>query len=457
LIYTQYFDDNEAILESLKDDLIITDINGTILKATKSTADIYGIKYEDLIGTSIYELERAGILTPILTPLVIQKKEKVTLVQLTMTGKKLLVTGIPVFNEQGDIYRVVSYSYDVTDLLDIQNYLHHMQDELGRVKLEIQSERQQKISSVGLIADDPTMRKIMETVHQVAEVDVNTVLLGESGVGKTAIARYIHNQGSRRKGPFIEVNCGSIPESLFEAEFFGYEAGSFTGAKKSGKIGLVELAERGTLFLDEVGELSLENQVKFLKFIEEKQFYRVGGTKPRKVNVRLIAATNRNLEELVEEKRFRQDLYFRLNVIPITIPPLRERPADLTTFIYLFLNKFCKQYERERELDEAVVQFLLRQRWKGNVRELMNLIERLVVTSRSRLITIENLPDCYKQDYDANNFLDSNQTLTEILERVEKEVLLNAKRKHKKTVKIAAALGISQPSVVRKLKKYAIH
>ncbi|WP_028399295.1 sigma-54 interaction domain-containing protein [Ectobacillus panaciterrae] len=457
MIDIQYFGDTEAILESLKDDLMVTDINGIILKATKSTAAIYGLKYEDLIGSSIYELERAGIMTPILTPLVIQKQEKVTLVQLTMTGKKLLVTGLPVLNAKGDVYRIVSYSHDVTDLLDIQNYLHHMQDELELVKLELQSQWQQKFLSLGLVADDPAMSKIMETIHQVAEVDVSTVLLGESGVGKTAIARYIHNEGPRKTGPFIEVNCGSIPESLFEAEFFGYEAGSFTGAKKSGKVGLAELAEGGTLFLDEVGELSLENQVKILKLIEEKQFYRVGGTKPRKVDFRLIAATHRNLKEFVEEKKFRQDLYFRLNVIPIIVPPLRERPADLMNFIYLFLNKFCKQYERERELDEAVIQFLLRQKWEGNVRELMNLMERLVITSRSRLITIENIPDYYKQEHYTKNFSGSARTLTETLEIVEKEVLLEAKRKHKKTVKIAEALGISQPSVVRKLKKYGIN
>lgn len=457
LLYTEFISETETILESLMDDLIVTDVNGTILKATQFTADRYGIKYESLIGASIYELERTGIITPIVTPLIIQKKEKITVVQLTKTGNKLLVTGVPLLDEEGEVYRVVSYSYDVSDLIEIQKYLDHMQEELERVKEEAQLALREKITSVGLIADDPAMYKAMETIHQVAEVDVNTVLLGESGVGKTAIARYIHDKSPRTYGPFIEVNCAAIPESLFEAEFFGYEAGSFTGAKKNGKPGFAELAHGGTLFLDEVGELSLEQQVKLLKLIEERQFYRVGGTKLKNADFRLIVATNRDLEELVENKKFRQDLYFRLYVVPILIPPLRERPQDIMNLIYLFLNKFCTQYKRERELDQAVIQILLQQKWKGNVRELMNIIERLVITSHSKLITIENMPDYYKSKSGDEFVTKSSQTLTEILEMVEKQVLLDAKRKYKTTVKIAENLAISQPSVVRKLKKYKIN
>lgn len=456
MLYTEYISETETILESLMEDLIVTDVNGIILKATEFTADRYGIAYEDLIGVSIYELERKGIITPIVTPLIIEKKEKITVVQLTKTGTKLLVTGIPLFDEDGEVYRVVSYSYDVSDLAGMQTYLDHMQEEIDRVKEEAQLALREKMTSVGLVADDPVMYKVMETIHQVAEVDANIVLLGESGVGKTAIARYIHEKSARNYGPFIEVNCAAVPESLFEAEFFGYEAGSFTGAKKNGKLGFAELAHGGTLFLDEVGELSLEQQVKLLKLIEERVFYRVGGTKPKKVNFRLIVATNRNLEKHVESGQFRQDLYFRLYVVPILIPPLRERPMDIMNLMYVFLNKFCEQYKRERELDQAVIQILLRQKWEGNIRELMNLMERLVITSRSKLITAENIPNSYIGKADDGAFVKPSETLNDILEAVEKQVLIDAKKKYKTTVKIGKMLGISQPSVVRKLKKYKI-
>ncbi|CAM4150228.1 RNA polymerase subunit sigma-54 [Bacillus manliponensis] len=456
MLYTEYISETEVILESLMEDLIVTDVNGTILKATEFTADRYGIVYEDLIGASIYELERQGIITPIVTPLIIEKKEKITVVQLTKTGTKLLVTGIPLFDEEGEVYRVVSYSYDVSDLAGMQTYLDHMQEEIDRVKEEAHIALREKMTSVGLVADDPAMYKVMETLHQIAEVDVNIVLLGESGVGKTVIARYIHEKSARNYGPFIEVNCAAVPESLFEAEFFGYEAGSFTGAKKNGKLGFAELAHGGTLFLDEVGELSLEQQVKLLKLIEERVFYRVGGTKPKKANFRLIVATNRNLEQLVESGHFRRDLYFRLYVVPILIPPLRDRPADMMNLIYVFLNKFCEKYKRERELDQAVIQILLRQKWEGNIRELMNLMERLVITSRSKLITVEHIPDSYIGKVDTEAFMKPAETLNEILETVEKQVLIDAKKKYKTTVKIGEMLGISQPSVVRKLKKYKI-
>lgn len=448
--------ETEAILHSLKDDILITDSNGVIIKVTEKTEVIYGMESDRLLGRRILDLEKEGVFTPVVTPIVLETKKKATIVQTTKNGKKLLVTGVPVFTPEGELWRVVSYSHDITELMKMQTYIVEMEDEMNRVKKELKKLREQTIISDGLIANDPEMKKSIAAAKQVSEVDVNVLLLGESGVGKTLIAKYIHNQSPRKQKPFIEVNCGAIPDSLFEAEFFGYEPGSFTGANKKGKEGLVELADGGTLFLDEVGELTYENQVKILKLIQEKSFYRVGGTKLRNVDFRLITATNQNLEKLVEEKKFRQDLFFRLNVVPILIPSLRKRTADIIPLIMYFLDLFNTKYGRSRELDESVMQHLVSYEWKGNVRELMNLMERLVVTTPSQIIKMENLPEAYQATSKIGEFVPGQYPLKEILERVEREVLYKAKKNYKTTTEIANILGISQPSVVRKLQKYKI-
>ncbi|MBT2700629.1 sigma 54-interacting transcriptional regulator [Bacillus sp. ISL-40] len=451
------WNENEAILHSLQDDILVTDTDGIILKVSEATEGIYNMKTNEMIGRSVYELEKEGVFTPILTPLVIKEKKKITLVQTTNNGDKLLVTGIPVFDANKTLVRIVSYSHDVTELLNMKKYLIDIEDEMERVKSELELLRNLQFDSDGMIATSIEMKKVLQLALQVAEIDVNVLLLGETGVGKSHIAKFIHKKSSRKNGPFIEVNCGAIPESLFEAEFFGYESGAFTGANSKGKVGLAELAEGGTLFLDEIGELSLADQVKILKFIQEKQFYRVGGTRLRTVDFRILAATNKNLENAVEEKTFRHDLYFRLNVVPITIPPLRKRSTDIIPLIEHFLAFFSKKYGRERSLDEGVIHLLLTQEWKGNVRELINLIERLVVTSPKQLIEIGNLPNQFRKPFpDVTSVEETNRSLNEILESVEKQVLIKARKQYKTTINMAKALGISQPSVFRKLRKYEI-
>ncbi|MCP3740323.1 sigma-54 interaction domain-containing protein [Rossellomorea sp. BNER] len=451
------WNENEAILHSLQDDILVTNTDGIILKVSEATGGHYNVKSEDMIGRSVYDLEKEGVFTPILTPLVMKEKKKITLVQTSNEGKKLLVTGIPVFDQNNKLVRIVSYSHDVTELLNMKKYLNDIEDEMERVKGELEILRNRHHYTDGIIAKSDEMKKVLHIALQVAEVDVNVLLLGESGVGKSHIAKFIHNKSPRKAGPFIEVNCGAIPESLFEAEFFGYEAGSFTGAKSQGKPGLAELAEGGTLFLDEIGELSLANQVKILKFIQEKQFYRVGGTNPRTVDFRILAATNKDLEKAVEEKTFREDLFFRLNVVPITIPPLRKRTEDIYPLIEHFMNHFSDKYNRKRSLDEGVLHQLLLQEWTGNVRELMNLVERIVVIAPKHLIEMENLPDRYLKTFSDFPTIDENgQSLKEILDNVEMQILSKAKTQYKTTVQMAKALGISQPSVVRKIKKYKI-
>ncbi|MDV2886662.1 sigma 54-interacting transcriptional regulator [Alkalihalophilus pseudofirmus] len=448
-------EESEEILNALKDDLLVTDKNGQILRVSEETKALYGIEEREIVGASVYDLERQGVFTPIVTPLVLKKKDRVNIIQTTNKGRKLLITGVPVFDEEGEVYRIASYSHDITEMVNMKHFLAEMQDEMERVKNEIEVLRNQQMKNTGFVGSSYEMKKCLSVAKQVAEVDVNVLILGESGVGKTHLAKLIHRESGRCDKPFIEVNCGAIPESLFESEFFGYEAGSFTSANKKGKLGLAELAEGGTLFLDEIGELFLPLQVKVLRFIQEKQFYRVGGTKPRTVDFRLIAATNQPLEQLVQEKKFREDLYFRLNVVPIRIPPLRERTTDILPLLDHFVEQFSKKYNRSRLLDDAVKQQLFKQPWPGNIRELINLIERLVVVSTSEIITINDLPESYYLPYGQALELEE-KTLPEILEGVEREVLQKAKTQYRTTVEMAKYLGVSQPTIVRKLSKYKI-
>ncbi|WHZ55968.1 sigma-54 interaction domain-containing protein [Metabacillus hrfriensis] len=451
------WNENEQILHSLKDDILVTNLDGIILKVSEFTGKIYGVESDSLIGKSVYDLEAQGLFTPILTPIVLKEKKKITFVQTTNKGKKLLVTGIPVYNEDGELYRVVSYSHDITELADYKNFLITMEEEMERVKSELDLLRGKQLYDAGIIAKSDEMQKVISTSLQVSEVDVNVLILGESGVGKSLLAKFIHNKSDRKSGPFIEVNCGAIPDSLVEAELFGYEAGAFTGANRKGKIGLIELSDGGTLFLDEIGELPLAHQVKVLKVIQEKQFYRVGGTKPIHVDFRLISATNKDLQQAIKEKLFREDLYFRLNVVPITIPPLRQRTEDIVPLIHLLLKQFEEKYNKEKTLDEAVTHHLLHYDWKGNVRELINILERLVVISPSALITVDQLPEYIKESVGTAPFpIDENQTLSEMMDAMEKQILLKARKKYKTTVRMAEALGISQPSIVRKMKKHEI-
>lgn len=447
--------DVDAVISSLYDDVIITDGKGKILKASGNFEKIYGKRSDELIGKTVKQLESEKVFHPSVTLKVLKEKTKLTDVQVTKGGRRVLVTGVPVFKENGEIFRVICYSRDITEPIRLKEHLSMMEQEMARLQSELDALRREKLGDNDFISVNPSMKRSLEMARKVAQVDVNVLLLGESGVGKTAIARYIHKHSHRADGPFIEVNCGAIPEALFESEFFGYEPGSFTGASKQGKAGFAELAHGGTLFLDEVSELSFSAQVKVLKFIQEKSYYRIGGTRLRRSDFRLIAATNKDLEKLVREGRFREDLFFRLNVVPITIPPLRERQEDLLPLIRYFLDKYRKKYRREKTLDPRAVDCLLEYSWPGNVRELENLVERLVVTVESEVIRLEDLPERVRHpEIHAPYLLDGNRTLPAILAEVEKKILIEAKKRCRSTTEMARMLGISQSTVVRKWHKY---
>jgi transcriptional regulator with PAS, ATPase and Fis domain/NAD-dependent dihydropyrimidine dehydrogenase PreA subunit len=309
-----------------------------------------------------------------------------------------------------------------------------------------------------IIAYSIEMGKVLQVATKVAQVTSTVMIMGESGVGKEVVARFVHNASLRRGGPFVTINCGAIPPNLLESELFGYEAGAFTGAKRQGKPGMIETASSGTLFLDEISDLPLDLQVKLLQVIQERRLTRVGGIQPIEVDIRIIAATNRDLAKMVERGEFRADLFYRLNVVPIVIPPLRSRRDDIIPLIYHFLAKHNNTHRYNKTISRETREVLTQYSWPGNVRELENLIERLVVTVEGDEIGVEDLPQYIKErDVSCNSkvIVEGVIPLREAVEEVERQLIKHAQEEHETTYEIAEALGVNQSTVVRKLKKYA--
>ena len=306
-----------------------------------------------------------------------------------------------------------------------------------------------------MVGESEAMQGVYSLVEMVAESDVTVLLTGESGTGKELVARAIHHKSPRADGPFITMNCGALPESLFESELFGYEKGAFTGAMST-KIGRFELADGGTLLLDEVGELSLKSQVDFLRVLETKEFRRLGGTKLIKVDTRILAATNRNLEEAVKQGVFREDLYYRLNVVPIRLPPLRERADDVPLLVDRYLSASSAQHHREpKEVSRDAMRLLRLYGWPGNVRQLRNLMERLVVTVKDTTIQPAHLPEeIQASKEDARTMLITLGTSIEQIERRVIERTLKEVTNHRENA--ARLLGISLRTLQYKIKEYEI-
>jgi len=303
------------------------------------------------------------------------------------------------------------------------------------------------------------MKELTKMAIRVAKVDSTVLIQGESGVGKELIADVIHAHGIRNKGPLIKINCGAIPENLLESEFFGYEPGAFSGASRKGKIGLFELANGGILFLDEIGDMPLNLQVKLLRVLQDKEITRVGGIRPIKVDIRILTGTNRNLSDMINHRQFRQDLYYRLNVVPIHVPALRERREDIPVLTDYFLEYFNKKYltsSTSKQLSPEVIDCFMKHDWPGNVRELENLIERLIVTTAQANISINDLPhwlDKAQTNYTGNS---ESIPLRCAVEDTERKLLQYAFSRYKSTYEVARVLEINQSTVVRKAAKYGI-
>ncbi|MEY2304500.1 sigma-54 interaction domain-containing protein [Bacillus tropicus] len=436
--------DLQDVFEYAFDEIFVTDEKGIVVRVNSTCERHYQLAAKELVGKHVKELQKDGIFYPSATLEVIEKKRPIELVQTTKSGEYLHVRTRPVFDEEGNLRRVISYSRDLTELYQLRQKVEEMDNQLKTYKKELRETYEHE----GLIFKSIAMQKIVETIKKVSVVDSTVLVLGETGVGKSRLVRHLHEVSNRKNESFYEINCAALPTNLIESELFGYSGGSFTGANREGKKGLLESAHKGTLFLDEIGEMPLETQAKLLQVLQEKTFRPIGGRELKKVDVRIVAATNRDLSMMVKQGTFRKDLYYRLNVIPIVIPPLRERTEDILPLIYYYLQHFNEKYGRNVKLAPSTLQMFVGYPWEGNNREIENVIERIVITADD-IVTIEDLPIAMQE----STVEQSGQSLYKMLEEVERNIILKAYKTYGSSYKVAEFLKISQSAATRKIKK----
>jgi transcriptional regulator with PAS, ATPase and Fis domain len=375
-------------------------------------------------------------------------------------GRTAIITSNPVFDEEGQIALVVTNARDITELNELRAQLDGTRTLAARYREELTKLSVGKVDGSTVVFRSAAMEDCLHLALRVADVASPVLLTGPSGVGKGMLAKLIHSQGKLKNGPFIQVNCGAIPATLMESEIFGYEKGAFTNASAEGKPGLFEMAHDGTIFLDEIGEIPLDLQVKLLKVLEDGEIRRVGGTRSRKVTVRVIAATNRNLREMVmKERLFREDLFFRLNVFPIHVPALRDRPEDILPLVDQTLARLNGKYEANKRIRPEALHLLHRYPFPGNIRELQNVVERAFVLAEGRWLEPEHLPPELQAPAPGSATRagpSSNASLNELLDAYERQILEECAHRCKTTHEMARALQVNQSTVVRKMRKLGI-
>ena len=448
----------EGILEGSFDGILVTDGNGNVLLVNQSYERITSIKKEELYGKNMRDLINPVWMKNSVVFLAIKEKKPISMPHTTRENKNIIVTGTPVFNKIGEVKQVVVNARDISEIYELREELLKAK-EMEKLYFDNCADSI-KIKGQGgrsIVAVSEAIKEVFSLAHKVSNFDATVLIEGESGSGKEEVTYYIHNNSLRKDKPLVAINCGAIPEQLLESELFGYEKGAFTGASREGKIGIFEAADRGTLFLDEIGEMPVNLQVKLLRALETGEIMRVGSVKPIPVDVRVIAATNKNLEDKIGKHEFREDLYYRLNVIQIKVPPLRERIDDIAPLSLHFLQLFNSKYGQSKKLTYDVIKELEEYLWVGNIRQLKNMIENMVIVSNNEYLQINDLP--WHKD---NDFAPYRKDYLDIIplemavEQTEKRLLQKAKDRYKSTRKIAHALEIDQSTVARKMKKYGL-
>lgn len=442
LIYEQYADDT----------IFISDGNGYVEFSGAAIAANCGVSPGYMIGKNVYELENERIFYPSVTGRVLESRQTEVIIQNTNIGKVMVAVGTPIFDREGNITKVISITRDYSRQIKIGTLLSKLDDSKSKPQSGDSEHKD-------IITCNDKMLNILALAKLVSRVNSTVLISGETGTGKEVFARYIHNTGKRAGKSFIKVNCGAISPSLVESELFGYEPGSFTGAKKEGKIGLVEASNGGTLFLDEISELPLGQQVKLLQVIQERSMTRVGGTDSICLDIRIIAASNKDLEKLVDGGEFREDLYYRLNVVPISLPPLRERHEDIPLLIRHFLNYFNIENDSNKEFTKEAFRLMCSYTWPGNVRELVNTIERLTITSRDALIDVDDLPEKIRRKDEKDGeavVVNRIVPLTQAIEDLERRLIKMAIDQYGSGKRAAELLGVNQSTISRKMSQYGL-
>lgn len=444
-----------SLVDSSYDGMFLTDSDGIVVYCNTAYLQISGLKKEQILHRNICELVSSGEIPDACSPEVIKKKKPISKVINYYQGVSALVTSTPIFDESGKMVRVFSNVRDITQLSKLREQLGEYSRRLRQAERTASGDNQ-------FITASKVMENIVRTAGRVANFSSPVLIQGESGVGKDMLARYIHDcSDAAEDRPFVQINCSAIPELLLESELFGYEAGAFTGASSKGKIGLLELANQGTLFLDEIGEMPLALQVKLLQVLQTNTMFRVGGTKKVALTTRIIAATNSNLESMMAAGRFRQDLYYRLNVIPINIPPLRERKEDLVPLLLYFLERNNRKLNLNLRLAPRTIEALANYSWPGNVRELSNVLENMMIMTDGGVIEEQSIPKHIFQEARKPLFIETpdyfdTYNLGEVMGSVEREVIRKALEQFGSLRNSASHLGIDLSTLVRKKRKYKI-
>ena len=452
----------QSIIDCIHDSIYITDGEGVTLMVNKASKE-YLLRYPgpldlELIGLNVKYMVDKGYWDNSICMNVIEAQSKVTTIQNAF-GAKLLSTGIPLYKD-GKIKMVVAIDRDVSQLTSLQNELEKSQKAIELHKSRLEYYRNKNNEEDNLVFSSEVMRTLVNDAFEVAKRDVFILIEGESGTGKEMLSNFIVRNSGRSDNAYVKINCAAIPENLMESEFFGYEPGAFTGANAKGKMGFFEIADGGTILLDEITELPLHMQSKLLRIIQDGEFTRVGGTKVTKCDVRIIAASNVNLVDAIKKDKFRSDLYYRLNVVPLKIPPLRERREDIGELVSFFFKELNKKYKTDKVLSNGAYNLFLKYDWPGNVRELKNVVERIVVTSKSNIIK-RNFVNLLLNGEDTILELEGvgdikGGALYEALEIYEKHLISEAVISAKTMTEAAKKLGVSKSSVSKKCKKYGI-
>lgn len=454
------------------DGIVLLSSDGTILYVNKANQEMFDIPWEECVGNNATQFVGDILISNAITTMeVITKRTGYSSITFPCrNNRQLLQTGIPLYNESGGFEGALIIDKDISEIMEIKEKLNATQTLLAQTE-EIHKKQEQLLNVLFnknnnaanyVCASEPMQNAVRQAV-QISHSDANTLITGETGVGKEVIADIIQSNSDRHDKPYIKVNCAAIPESLIESELFGHEKGSFTGAAQSGKPGMFELANHGTLLLDEIGELPLSFQPKVLRALQNKQVMRVGGLKPIDLDVRVIASTNRDLKAMVENGGFREDLYYRLNVLPIHVPPLRERPEDIDMLVRGFLAYFNKKYKKSVCIDPFVYHNLKQYVWPGNIRELENLIERWVVVHNPyAVIQWQYVASAFKGvfslyvEYNAQTNPFEKRSMADIMNEYQKEVLLWAAAEYGSIRKMAEALSVDHSTIVKQAKRLGL-